>query len=391
MPSGKKLKPVQLKKIIIKLPRGKKVGMYSAGLACVEQGALKWKGSKLNISSDDLTEIFYEEFEKAGYTVLGNPNSLFEDPSAWKSEFLIGGIVKGLEANICYPMIGFRDYESSKGGVYLKINWQVYSTLERRVVYETTTEGSYEEHEDMSEEIITLFGNAFGMATQNLLSEVEFYDLVSGKKKIYAKQSYKPTQVTGKNPFISGISSQLNDVRAAVVTIRVGMGHGSGFFISKEGHILTNAHVVGEAKTVKIILASGREILGQVVKTNKQRDVALLKVKEKSDFILPIRGSEIDVGSEVYALGSPLDEKLSSSMSRGIVSAYRYEDDQLFIQSDVNVLPGNSGGPMVDGNGNVVGLTVSGRIYNDSMAGINYFIPISSAIETLKIEMLPES
>lgn len=392
VPMGTDLKPVQLKKVIIKLPRGKKVGKYSAGVACIEHGDLKWKSGKLNVSSDDLTEVFYEEFKKAEYEIVGNPDSLFEDPSAWKSEFLIGGMIKEMEANICYPMGGFGDWDSSKGGVYMKIQWQVYSNLDRKIVYTVTTEGSYEEHEDTSEDLVSLFNNAFGLATQNLLADHDFYDLVAGKRVAYESKTFNKTSINGVKTFVSDISDHINDVRAAVATVRVGQGHGSGFFISNDGYLLTNQHVAGdEGTTVKVLLSGGREVLGSVVKSDARRDIALIKTEPIKSQALPVRGSDPAVGDEVMAIGSPLEENLSTTISKGIISAFRVEDNLRFIQSDVNVMPGNSGGPLVDGNGNVIGLTVSGRLFGGTMAGLNMFIPIKDALDVLNIEMLPNS
>lgn len=93
------------------------------------------------------------------------------------------------------------------------------------------------------------------------------------------------------------------------------------------------------------------------------------------------------VGSDVFAVGSPRDEKFRSTVSKGIVSGFREEQNKSYIQSDVNVLPGNSGGPLIDKAGSVVGIAVSGLFINNAPQGINFFIPINDALKSMSIVM----
>ena len=182
---------------------------------------------------------------------------------------------------------------------------------------------------------------------------------------------------------INGIS----DARAGAVTIFAGVGHGSGFIISPSGYVITNEHVVREARFVKVRLANGREILGDVVRTDPPRDVALIKVAESNLPCLSLRlTTSPDIGDEVYALGTPLSQKLDISVTKGIVSAYRDEGNLKYIQSDVQIHPGSSGGPLVDKNGNVVGISVMGLGINGASQNLNFFVPITDAVSRLKIE-----
>jgi serine protease Do len=86
---------------------------------------------------------------------------------------------------------------------------------------------------------------------------------------------------------------------------------------------------------------------------------------------------------EVYALGSPLDEKYHSTITRGIISGYREEQKKTFIRSDVNIRPGSSGGPLVDKDGAVVGIAVFGLVINSASQGTNFFIPIDDVLKAL--------
>jgi hypothetical protein len=184
------------------------------------------------------------------------------------------------------------------------------------------------------------------------------------------------------------IEKTINDVRLGVVTVFAGEGHGSGFFIDAEGHLFTSAHVVRSAKFIKIKLVTGREILGEVLRKNPQMDIALIKVSEQNMVPLPINERELNVGVPVYAIGSPLDQVLGSTVTRGILSAYRTVKGKTFIQSDVNILPGNSGCPLVDQKGNAIGVGVGAVFLGKAPAGLNFFVPINHALDALNIEMV---
>jgi S1-C subfamily serine protease/ATP-dependent 26S proteasome regulatory subunit len=189
-------------------------------------------------------------------------------------------------------------------------------------------------------------------------------------------------------------------VQAAVVTIRAG-GHGSGFFISRDGYLLTNQHVVGDNRFVTIKLTTGHQMPGEVLRSHKARDVALVKVNEAAMEALPIQLQTPEVAAEIYAVGTPLEENLSTTMTRGIVSAYRTVRDGGFtqdetaqdlklIQGDAVIHGGNSGGAVVDRFGNVVAVTVAGVVMTERKVGtsINYYIPVADALKFLNIELI---
>ena len=118
-------KPIQFTKVVVKLKRGEHVGAMQVGLLCVPQGDLNWKGGRITVDSDEFTEAFKEELEKYSFKTVGDTNALFEDPSTWKSEILVAGLIKELKANVCYPMAGFGNFNSSKGEAFIKVDWQI--------------------------------------------------------------------------------------------------------------------------------------------------------------------------------------------------------------------------------------------------------------------------
>lgn len=158
-------------------------------------------------------------------------------------------------------------------------------------------------------------------------------------------------------------------------------GVGSGFILSADGYVMTNAHVVEDADQVLVTLTDQREFKAKIIGFDKRTDVAVLKVEATGLPAVKIGDvSRLRVGEWVMAIGSPFG--LENTVTAGIVSAkQRDTGDYLpFIQTDVAINPGNSGGPLINMRGEVVG--INSQIYSRSggFMGISFAIPIDEAI-----------
>jgi len=166
-------------------------------------------------------------------------------------------------------------------------------------------------------------------------------------------------------------------------------GLGTGFVIDRNGTILTNNHVVGEADSIVVKLSDEREFPGKVVGTDPPTDVAVVRIDAKDVHPLPLGDSDaLDVGDWVVAIGNPYG--LSHTVSAGIVSAKgrTREDVKLdpagyydFLQTDASINPGNSGGPLLDLKGEVVG--INSAIRGGGAQGIGFAIPINMVKQLL--------
>ena len=158
-------------------------------------------------------------------------------------------------------------------------------------------------------------------------------------------------------------------------------GVGSGFITSSDGFVLTNAHVVEGADDVIVTLTDRREFKAKVLGSDKRSDVAVLKVEATNlPFLKTGDSSRIRVGEWVIAIGSPFN--LENSVSAGIISAKaRDTGDYLpLIQTDVAVNPGNSGGPLINMRGEVVGINSQIATLSGGYNGISFAVPIDEAI-----------
>jgi serine protease Do len=161
------------------------------------------------------------------------------------------------------------------------------------------------------------------------------------------------------------------------------MGKGSGFIVSADGLILTNAHVVQNAKEVTVKLKDRREFTAKVLGLDTATDVAVLKVEATGLPTVQLGNSnDVQVGDRVLAIGAPYG--LEQTATQGIVSAKgrSLPGDSMvpFIQTDAAVNPGNSGGPLFDANGRVIG--INSQIYsrNGGFQGLAFAIPINVAL-----------
>jgi S1-C subfamily serine protease len=163
-------------------------------------------------------------------------------------------------------------------------------------------------------------------------------------------------------------------------------GQGSGFILTKTGNILTNFHVVSNAQTVEVTLYNKHQYKAQVLMTDKAHDLALLKIDAPNLQPATLTNSRgLQVGQLVYAIGNPFG--LSGTMTRGIISSIRSVRGPMgnlisdAIQTDAAINPGNSGGPLLNSQGDVIGMntmidTGGGA---DQNAGIGFAIPIDAA------------
>jgi serine protease Do len=157
-------------------------------------------------------------------------------------------------------------------------------------------------------------------------------------------------------------------------------GVGSGFILSADGYVMTNAHVVEGADEVLVTLTDKRELKAKIIGADRRTDVALVKIDAANlPFVRIGDVGRLKVGEWVLAIGSPFN--LENTVTAGIVSAKQRETGEYlpFIQTDVAVNPGNSGGPLINMRGEVVG--INSQIYSRSggYMGISFAIPIDEA------------
>jgi S1-C subfamily serine protease len=166
-------------------------------------------------------------------------------------------------------------------------------------------------------------------------------------------------------------------------------GQGSGVIVDKQGHILTNNHVIDNAQNVEVTLYNKKKYKATVIGIDRSHDLALLQIHDAPDLepATLADSANLVVGQRVYAIGNPFG--FSGTMTRGIISAIRSIQEpsgnriEDAIQTDASVNPGNSGGPLLNSRGEVIGITTmiatNPNSNADQSAGIGFAIPIATA------------
>jgi serine protease Do len=243
--------------------------------------------------------------------------------------------------------------------------------------------------------LITMIGGAFGSGIT--------YSLIKSNNTAPTKQivSSIPQSFTSSTPDPMSAADAFNKVAPAVVIVSTKStanngftngevdGMGSGFIINEEGYILTNYHVIANAKEVTVTLSDNTEVSATVVNYDQAKDIAMIKLKEgtKVPGIAELGDSdEIYPGAEVIAIGTPLSKNFAQTLTKGVISgSNRTIEGQNgtsvnLIQTDAAINPGNSGGPLVNAKGQVIGINsmkIADSVGSTSVEGIGFAIPIN--------------
>ncbi len=220
---------------------------------------------------------------------------------------------------------------------------------------------------------------AFGSTIRDAIYKAmaNFLETPQVQRKL-KKEEYETPEFESLTLQLGEAIDGLNEAQQSTVTIIHGNndGHGSGCVIGRNGHIITNYHVVANNKDdIKARLNNGQKLEAKLVRKNVYSDLAILKVDKQfsKTFTLPTEKS-YKSGMTVYAIGTPKSIQLGQTLTKGIISGIRKHKDNTYLQSDVSVNSGSSGGALVNEKGYLVGI-VSSKLMGYSTEGISFSFP----------------
>ena len=419
-PADARPAPFALNKIKYAIPTGadtlsKSPRIFMGGLLCQWPfGTFQSGMDGDTLPSPALKRLFGQTMDGLGYDVAGDPGRMFDErEDLMRAQYAIGGKITDMKIDICdkAPLFTFTAGTGSVGEAHIEIEWNVYDFLHRKNMMKYTTKGYAKISRTNQEAIPLLVQNAFAMAAHNLGANPEFRDLmfygVKPPETLHLienpDEDYPVMKFDTREDILlpalavssASAKGRFEQITKNTVLIESAGGHGSGFFITKQGHLMTNAHVIGFAQRVPITTSGKKDrLIAEVLRVDRQRDVALLRLETLPDNLdiqlHPLRTDKPDVGDTIYVIGTPHYKRLQDTLTSGIISAHRF-DRKLrtpFIQSDADIHGGNSGGPMYDEFGNIIGISVRGYINSpgSDLSGLNEFIPIASALDFLDIK-----
>lgn len=329
----------------------------------------------IDLSDAKYVKAISTQMSDLGYKVVGT-NAMFSGKSD-VADLALGGEVVWFA----------KDTRGAGFQISVIVHWTVFDVKKENIVFELTTAGYSDTKVTLLNEELS---KAFQDATRGLLNDAKFKELAVKKGDDVNAKGEKEASLElpkiAKKTYAS-YGDMVKNVVNACLTVKTNFGHGSGFLVSEDGYILTNNHVVSGADKIDVVFDNGFSFEAKLIKANEDRDVALLKISGSGFKALPLGTSDdASVGTEVVAIGTPQDIKLGQTVTKGIVSGKREMEEKNFIQTDVAINSGNSGGPLINSSGEVIGIIVA-KVFGKSVEGLGFAIPINEAIKKLNLKL----
>lgn len=370
-------------KIIFSLEEDQTIGYHYGGILKAKRNEYFWKSSQ-KLESYYYTEIVQNELRDYGYNVIQENEGMF-DSTSHKARYHIGATINNFQFNT------FKSFGVHTAEMAMDVKWEVYDSKADKVVYSQETQSqAYVDisGKEPSATFKQLFQNCLKKGVRKFLAQnewlVAFKDLNKEPESTHYDDILNIEIADTEKSY--SMPSDIEELFPSVVVVSTGDSHGSGVIISQDGYILTAAHVVDDKETVSVSFQSGIEFEGQVVRINAVKDLALIKVPGKKHPFISFASEKSGIGKDIYAIGSPLSTELSYSVTKGIISGYRNYEENEYIQTDAKLNPGNSGGPLLNHKGEIIGI-VSWKIVLDGYEGLAFGVCLDDIEEDLFIDL----
>ncbi len=325
----------------------------------------------IGLGKENHSAFLVNELKALGYPALDAKSASLDSGSTKPALFALGGTISEV----------YCEFDKALQCA-IAVRWELKDLSTRQTVYRVTTRARATGTD----------GNELGprllkAALHSLVGRAKFATLLRGEPGGLALSNAAVTISNFRECPQTRLSmpESSQSILSATVLIESGDGLGSGSIISPDGFVITAAHVVEPGAPLHVQLSSGPVMEAVLIRRDPQHDVALLQVKGASfKQCLPLRQDPINVGEEVYAIGSPLSKELSFSLTRGIVSGFRMIEGVPLVQTDASVNPGNSGGPLVDKKGRLIAI-VDFKISSQVVQGLAFAVTAQAALEGLHL------
>lgn len=352
-----------------------------------EKKKVKRKGRNTLLKEDEkikyddvvFTEDIYNLLKKSGY--IDTVNTIFSDQN--NTILLEGKINRVYFYNFHLKKI-METFNKNK----TFITWYIKNTYGQVLDSFPTaqlSESFYNPDASDSKYISKLIGNAVELSFYKLINSQEFKKYSSFETDFQSK--YKPLEIKAPKDIVT----EKQNASEATVIVKTEKGHGSGFAITNDGYILTNYHVIADkykdySDNLKIVTHEGLELPVSVVRFNRYRDIALLKVDRNFSKAFKCTSTKTFKNlQDVYTIGAPKSLELGQSISLGLISNERNNNNNQLIQLNMSINSGNSGGPLFDAGGNLHGVIVS-KLIGKNTEGIGFAIPSYRVLDYLNLK-----
>ncbi|GGG55039.1 hypothetical protein GCM10011378_34010 [Hymenobacter glacieicola] len=339
-------------------------------------------GKSLDIDAEHLKANINSTLKELGYNVPGTEGqSVFSTGSS--SRYTLQGEMRDVKYDI-YASSKYEALARFETRCNVEITWKLLNQNRQTVLEQKTAgtsvkfvKGGNAAFEDAFENSLYAFLNNPAVAPALAKPATATAALESKPALISIHRNKQPTSATDNGITLAARS---------VVIMETANGHGSGCIISPDGYIVTNAHVVGDEQQIQVHLSDGLKAQGKVVRVNPEMDLALVKIEVDglTAFQLPV-ASLADIGADVFAIGTPADKELGQTVTKGIISGRRKIEGHSFLQTDVSINGGNSGGALVNRSGQLLGI-VNAKLIGRGIEGIGFAIPAEQVTDALQLK-----
>lgn len=387
---------IDFDKLLVEFEDGTPIGMIDD--KGNKSNIVKWDG-KPRIGVERYKHQFYETAAELGYkTPQTRKVALFDESKTKRPvlpRYIVGIKVSRYNVKLDYDEkhLGAGYY---KGRVDMDFEWQVFDKKSGKVEYTYQNAGHTNFriwHNNGSEENL----NAYQSALIDFLTNSDLKDMVenarSGQINPYmlsenGEERFQKEIQKVKEQNFQSLGEMIRFSERSCITVVTDAGHGSGVIIDPDGLIITAYHVVEGVNKIKIQFSDGFQLDAELVNFDYAHDVALLKIPGSGFKPLPIHISEENqLGEDIITIGTPASLDLGQSVAKGVISGKRLFDDIVYMQIDMSVSPGNSGGPVINSKGEIMGI-IQRKVIREGVEGIGFALPISTACSVLGISIL---
>ncbi len=382
-------------KLLAVFDEGKQIGIYRKPDGSSE--AIKWEGS-VKVGDKAFETRFYDIVMNMGLqTPISKSNALFSGEDSKKPmlpRYIIGAQILDISINTTY-----RKKDKLNAGSYitshkLKIEWKVLDKTTDQVVFSFIAENTYRNRS------FSLYNDnknlmmAFENTLIDLLNDSKFIELIKNSKKsndikgnkTNSENQEKVVLNESKTSEYKNSSEMIKSSSESCVTIVTDAGHGSGVIVDARGYILTANHVTEGVNKIKVVLASGIELDAIIISADHKNDLAILKIPGKGFKAMSLSKEEVTLGDEVFTIGTPADVELGQSIAKGMISGKRLIEELVYLQINMAVSPGNSGGPLINEKGEIIGI-IQKKIVGKGIEGIGFAVPVETIKAALNLEI----
>lgn len=382
---------IQVRRFVIELKEGQVIGSLGKsqfGEEINHNAGLNLYGREFRFNSsfneDKMKTIIEESFSNSGVPVEGYDNIFIELRNNTPSKYAVAMILNDLDFDYNYKSLTrIKNFHSI---IKMKVLTLDLNTDE--LVFDKSIISEYYTEEEgfkaTSGNYINYFEGAVKQLVRELLKDADFSKLLNQVDNRSTISFDAPISITASS---SKTTKTVREAINSTVTIKIGSKHGSGAIISSDGIILTCHHNIYGNTEADVILSNGIKVKAKVLRKVPEFDVAILKIDDMQTIPIPISSNKTYEPTELtWAIGTPGFTDLGQTITKGVISGHRNIDEKEYIQTDASVSPGNSGGPLLDKDGKIIGI-VNAKVVDKGMEGIGFAIPISIVLEKLNIEL----